>query len=218
MASLLFILALSYLLGSIPFSLIVAWFQGVDLRQHGSGNAGATNAMRILGTWPGLLVLVLDISKGLVATVLVSQVRLGGEALPGFLGTSPNAMIWMMVIAGTAAILGHVITLTGYVLFGSFKGGKGVATGVGILVGLIPTAAGIAVVLFFLVVVLTRYVSLGSLLASATLPFTLLVETVAFGASFRAGIWAFAIVAPLLIAYTHRKNIQRLLKGTESKV
>lgn len=218
MTTLLLILALSYLLGSIPFSLIVAWFRGVDLRKHGSGNAGATNAVRVLGKWPGLLVFVLDLSKGLVATVLVSQIRLGGEALPGFLGTSPNAMIWMMVFAGTAAILGHVMTLTGYVLFGSFKGGKGVATGAGMLVGLIPTAIGIAIALFVVIVVATRYVSLGSLLATLSIPITLLIETVAFGETFRAGIWAFAIAAPFIIAYTHRKNIRRLLRGTESRV
>lgn len=218
MASLLLILALSYLLGSIPFSLIVSWFRGVDLRKHGSGNAGATNALRVLGTSPGILVFILDVSKGIVATVLVSQIRLAGEALPGFLGTSPNAMIWMMVFAGTAAILGHVITLTGYVLFGSFKGGKGVATGVGILMGLIPTAAGVALALFFVVVVLTRYVSLGSLLATTSIPLTLLIETVAFGESFRAGVWAFAVAAPFIIAYTHRQNIRRLLRGTESRV
>ena len=219
MASIVLIVALSYLLGAIPFSLVVARARGVDLRQHGSGNAGATNALRVLGKGPGLLVFALDLLKGLIATVLVAQLRVGGEALVGLLGSTPElAQAWASVIAGASAMAGHVFTVWGRVFFGSFKGGKGVATGAGMLLGLIPVAVGIGIALFAAVLALTRYVSLGSMVAAASLPLTLLVERLAFGARVPPPVWAFALVVPLFIVWTHRANVRRLLEGTESRV
>lgn len=215
MLSLSLILALSYVLGSIPFSLVVARAMGVDLRQHGSGNAGATNALRVLGKGPGALVFALDLGKGLAATALLSQIRLDGETL-AFLGT--YADVWAAVLAGTAAMLGHVFTLTGRLFFGSFKGGKGVATGTGMLIGLIPVPIGLAAVLFVILVAATRYVSLGSIVGAASLPVTLAVQQFGFGQRQAPPVWAFALLVPLFIVWTHRQNVRRLLDGTETRV
>lgn len=214
MTSIALIVGLSYLLGAVPFSLVVARSKGVDLRAHGSGNAGATNAMRVLGKGPGLLVFALDAGKGFVATALLSQLRVGGEALAMLGDWAPT---WAAVIAGTAAMLGHVFTLWGRVFFGSFKGGKGVATGAGMLLGLIPAAVGIAALVFAGTMWATRFVSLGSILASVSLPVTLAVQQAAFGAEVAPPVWGFALVVPFFIVWTHRTNVRRLLDGTEPR-
>ena len=219
MASVALICLFSYLLGAVPFSLIVARSKGVDLRQHGSGNAGATNVYRVMGKGPGALVFALDCLKGLVATVLISQIRVDGESLIGLLGSRPGlGDTWPMIMAGAAAMLGHVFTIWGRLFFESWRGGKGVATGSGMLVGLIPVAVGIGLVLFIGVVALTRIVSLGSILASASLPVTLVVAHFVFGHPEPPPIWVFAIVVPGLILWTHRTNVKRLLNGTEPRV
>ena len=218
MTSVVLICFLSYLLGAIPFSLIVARSKGVDLRQHGSGNAGATNVYRVMGKGPGALVFVLDCLKGVVATVLISQIRVDGESLIGLLGSRPVlADTWPMIMAGAAAMLGHVFTIWGRLFFGSWRGGKGVATGTGMLAGLIPVAIGIGVLLFIGIVALTRTVSLGSILASASLPLTLVVGHFAFGHPEPPPIWVFAIAVPVFILWTHRANVKRLIQGTEPK-
>ncbi len=220
MSSLLLVIALSYLLGAIPFSLVVARSMGVDLRQHGSGNAGATNAFRVLGASPGLLVFLLDFGKGLAAVLLVSRLA-DADALAAtdLLGSRPElAQAWTMTIAGTAAMVGHVFTVWGRLFFGSFKGGKGVATGAGMLVGLAPVAVGLAAVVFGVVMALTRYVSLGSILAALSLPVTLLGLHFGLGVRSAPPVWIFATVVPAFIVWTHRANVRRLLDGTESKV
>lgn len=216
--SILLIVLLSYLLGAIPFSLVVARARGVDLRAHGSGNAGATNALRVMGKGPGLLVFLLDFAKGLAAVVLISQIRLGGESLVGILGSRPDlAAAWAATIAGTAAMVGHVKTIWGRLFFGSWKGGKGVATGAGMLSGLAPIPVGLALVLFISIVWSTRYVSLGSILAALSLPITLLA--LHFGLDIRnpPPVWIFASLVPAFIVWTHRANVRRLLDGTESR-
>jgi glycerol-3-phosphate acyltransferase PlsY len=204
-------LALAYLVGSIPWSLVVGRAMGVDIRQHGSGNAGATNAWRVLGRGPGLLVFALDFLKGLAAVLLASRLRLAG-GLPDW----PDAVAWAEVLAGTAAMLGHVYTLTGRLFFGSWRGGKGVATGGGMLVGLVPVAVVVAAALFAAVVALTRYVSIGSIVAALTIPAVLLVQR-ALGAEVPGPILGFALIVPLFIVYTHRGNVRRLLAGTEAR-
>ncbi|WP_412068539.1 glycerol-3-phosphate 1-O-acyltransferase PlsY [Rubrivirga sp. IMCC43871] len=219
MLSLLAIVALSYLLGAIPWGLVVARARGVDLRAHGSGNAGATNAMRVLGKGPGLLVFLLDFAKGLVAVVLISQLRIGDETLVGLLGSRPElAAAWAATLAGTAAMLGHVFTVWGKVFFGSWKGGKGVATGAGMLAGLAPVPIAIAFVLFVAVLAATRYVSLASILGAVSLPVTLLALHVGLGVASPPPVWIFATVVPAFIVWTHRTNVRRLMDGTESKV
>ena len=218
MPSLLLVLVLSYLLGAVPFSLVVARALGVDLRQHGSGNAGATNAMRVLGKGPGLLVFLLDFGKGLAAVTLVSRLADVG-ALVGVLGSRPElAAAWVATLAGTAAMLGHVFTVWGRVFFGSWKGGKGVATGAGMLAGLAPLPVALAAVVFASVLAATRYVSLGSILAAVSLPVTLAVLHVAFDWRSPPPVWIFALVVPAFIVWTHRANVRRLLDGTESRI
>ena len=220
MASLALVVALSYLLGAVPFSLVVGRAMGVDLRQHGSGNAGATNALRVLGKGPGLLVFLLDFAKGLAAVVLLSRLAdVSALVETGALGSRPDLVAaWVATIAGTAAMIGHVVTVWGRVFFGSWKGGKGVATGAGMLTGLAPIAVGLALAVFVAVMALTRYVSLGSILAALSLPLALLALHVGFGRTSPPPVWVFALVVPAFIVWTHRANVRRLLDGTESKM
>lgn len=215
MLSLVAILALSYLLGSVPWSLVAGRLMGVDLRQHGSGNAGATNAWRVLGKGPGTAVFLADFLKGLLPVVLVARLRLPG-GLPGWLGADADA--WVMVLAGAAAMLGHVYTATGLFFFGSWKGGKGVATGAGMLVGLVPLAIGVAVAVFAAVLAATRYVSVASIVCTATIPVTVLVQQAVTGTRVPGPVLGFVLLVPLFILYTHRANVRRLLAGTEAKV
>lgn len=213
MPTLAVILLLSYLLGSIPSALIVGRVRGVYLERHGSGNAGATNALRVLGTRVGLFVLLADMLKGLLAVAVISRIRLDG-GLPDWLGTEAGA--WAAVMAGMAALLGHVYTIIGRYFYGRWRGGKGVATAGGMLFGLVPIAAGVALALFAGVVALTRFVSLGSLAAALAIPLTVLVERAA-GLHVAHPVLLCSLVIPLIILYTHRANVQRLLSGTESR-
>ena len=186
-------LLLSYLLGSIPNGLWLCralWH--VDLRQHGSHNIGATNAWRTLGKGPGFLVFFLDMLKGLLAVWL-------GEMLVG----TPLVMI----LCGVLAIVGHSLSL-----FLSFHGGKGVATGLGVILMLMPKVTVIVFLVWLLLVLATRYVSLGSIVASALVPVLALV----FG--YPALYVAFGVLAAALIIVRHRSNITRLLNGTENRI
>ncbi len=207
--------ALSYLLGAIPFSLVVARMHGVDLRQHGSGNAGATNVWRVLGKGPGALVFLLDFAKGLLPTLLVPMLL--APRLADTVAHEPLAAAWLAVGAGVAAMVGHVVTLWGRVFFGSWKGGKGVATGAGLIAGLIPAATAVAVAVFAGAMWATRRVSLGSILGAVSLPLTLGVRT-ALGAHYEPPVWGFALLVPLFILWTHRTNVRRLFDGTEPRL
>ncbi len=184
-------LALAYLLGSIPFALIAGKLHGVDLREAGSGNLGATNVFRTLGRTAGVAVMVLDIAKG-AAAVLVA-VALTNNPWP--------------LAAAALAILGHV-----FPVWTHFKGGKGVAVGAGALIGLVPAASGVLLVLWILLVVFTRYVSVASIvaaLAAAPLAFV-------FGAP-----WSYVVfiaLAGVFVIYKHRENIVRLVHGDESRI
>lgn len=209
----LLILLVSYLLGSIPTSILAArLLRGIDIRQHGSGNAGATNVFRVLGPGPGVVVMLIDMLKGVIAVALMAFVvrSLGVEA-PAFLGSWGEA--WLLVAAGAAAVIGHI-----YTIYAGFKGGKGVATGAGVVVALAPVPVLVGTVLFFLIVALTRYVSLGSILAAISLPLTQIVRHLAFGIDIPVPIMWFCALIPLLILYTHRANLVRLLRGTESRI
>lgn len=186
-------LLLSYLLGSIPNGLWLCralWH--VDLRQHGSHNIGATNAWRTLGKGPGFLVFFLDMLKGLLAVWL-------GEMLVG----TPLVMI----LCGVLAIVGHSLSL-----FLRFHGGKGVATGLGVILMLMPKVTVIVFLVWLLLVLATRYVSLGSIVAAALVPVLALV----FG--YPALYVAFGVLAAALIIVRHRSNITRLLNGTENRI
>jgi glycerol-3-phosphate acyltransferase PlsY len=205
----------AYLLGSIPFGyLIVQLTSGADVRETGSGGTGATNVSRRAGKLAGVLTLILDALKG-AAAIAIARLILG---LPVFASPShdiplqASAQLWVAV-AGIAVIAGHC-----FPVWLKFRGGKGVATGVGVFLVLAPLAvAGVAVV-FVAIVSLTRYISLGSIVAAASLPWLILVLHLLFGPThgFHAAL-ATAVIGAALIIFRHRANIQRLLNGTESK-
>jgi glycerol-3-phosphate acyltransferase PlsY len=184
----------SYLLGSIPFSYLVARLFGVaDVRRVGSGNVGATNVMRSAGKTAGLVAFLLDALKGGAASYLV-RVLLPGDPL------------WPS-LAAAAAVLGHV-----FPIWLGFRGGKGVATGAGAFLPLAPGAAGIALVVFAATLAITRYVSLSSLLAAVSLP----VGAALLGAP--PPVWTSAAACATLIVVRHRANLERLRAGTESRI
>jgi glycerol-3-phosphate acyltransferase PlsY len=188
--SILFILG-AYLLGSIPTGLLLARAAGVDIRTTGSGNIGATNVYRTLGRSVGILTLVGDCLKGLIPVLVVRYLGLGDI---------------MIAAVGTAAFLGHV-----YTVFLGFKGGKGVATALGVFLGVSPASVGIAVVIFIAVVAAFRYISVGSITAAAAMPFIITAL------DRRPPVIAMTAVIALLVIWKHRENIVRLREGTESK-
>jgi glycerol-3-phosphate acyltransferase PlsY len=205
MAALIVRGALSYLLGSIVASLLIGRFRGIDIRTLGSGNAGATNALRTQGKAVGLTVLLIDLAKGYLASAVLAHV-----SLPLVPEMSPAMSAWSVAVCSLAVMLGHV-----YPVWYGFRGGKGVATLVGVLLGIAPMLLVVFLVTFLLTVMLSGYVSLGSMLG--TLAVALAVR---FGVGHldpRAPVLAFAIAAFLLIVYTHRSNIARLRAGTESR-
>jgi glycerol-3-phosphate acyltransferase PlsY len=194
------VLAGSYLLGSISFSLlIVRLLSRVDLRTVGSGNAGATNVLRASGRWPALLALALDVAKGVVPVRVAQTLGTTAEIAAG---------------AGLAAVLGHVFP----VWFG-FRGGKGVATGFGVFVALFPLAAALALGLFVGVVGATRLVSLGSIVAAASLPLAALaLARAGWAPPVPAGVALIAAAAVGVVLARHRANLGRLLAGTERRL
>ncbi|MEW6622017.1 MAG: glycerol-3-phosphate 1-O-acyltransferase PlsY [Bacillota bacterium] len=185
------LIAIGYLIGSIPSGLIVGKMAaGVDIREHGSGNLGGTNAFRVLGVKLGLIVTIADILKGLIPTYL--GIKWGGDA-------------WA-IAGGAAAIFGH-----SYPLFAGLRGGKGIATGAGVFLVLMPHIIGLSALVFAAVLFTTQYVSLSSLLGALTL----VIGTIVFK------MGALKIITALLVfgfvVYRHRANIERLLYGREAK-
>ena len=207
------VVILSYLVGSIPTSIIVARYaRGIDIRQFGSGNAGGTNVLRVLGWRAGMFVIAMDIGKGLIATMVVARLLYGSFPFPN---TTPfDDFTLVQIMAGCSAILGHVWTL-----FAGFKGGKGIATSAGMLLGVAPLEVGISFGVFLVVVLISHYVSLGSLSAAVTFPLTMFFRENVFMVDIQGynTLIFFSLGISLLIIYTHRKNIIRLLKGTELK-
>jgi glycerol-3-phosphate acyltransferase PlsY len=181
----------AYLLGSIPTGLLLAKAAGVDIRAAGSGNIGATNVYRTLGRSVGILTLVGDCLKGLIPVLVAQRLGMGDAGIAA---------------AGTAAFLGHV-----YTVFLRFKGGKGVATALGVFLGVSPASVGIALVIFIAVVAAWRYISLGSVTAAGAMPF------IVAGLDGRPLIIAMSAVIALLVIWKHRENISRLRAGTENK-
>lgn len=208
------IILLSYLVGSIPTSIIISKLShGIDIREHGSGNAGGTNVMRVLGWKKGLLVIILDALKGAFAVVVIARLHYGG--LP-FQNVSPfDDFTLVQIIAGIAAVIGHIWTV-----FAGFRGGKGIATALGMLIMIITVDMLVAVGIFILVVSISRYVSLGSILAALSIPLTLIFrENILHDHIQSYGtILPFVASVSLLVVYTHRKNVMRLINGTESKI
>lgn len=204
MIPLLSVLVLSYLLGSIPTAIIAAKLtRGIDIREHGSGNVGGTNALRILGWKIGITVMLIDFGKGWVAAYYIAQL--------GYNNGIVDPLI-VQILAGSFSIIGHI-----YTIFAGFKGGKGVGTAAGMLLALYPIALLFCFGVFAVTVILTKYVSLGSMLAAITLPLSLYLLELFFGRDVELSRYVFAILIVFLILYTHRTNIHRLLKGEENK-
>ncbi|MFQ5604937.1 MAG: glycerol-3-phosphate 1-O-acyltransferase PlsY [bacterium] len=204
MWSLIIIALLSYLVGSFPTSIVVGRMtRRIDIREYGSKNAGGTNAFRVLGWKAGLFVAVVDIGKGMLATLLVSKIRVDAVHIN---------YEYVQILAGLSAIVGHIWTV-----LAKFKGGKGVATGAGMIIALYPWAALICFFIFAILVLTTRYVSVGSITAASSLPLVLMLLDRMLGKSVPGGLYVFSILISGLIFYTHRSNIRRLINGTENR-
>jgi glycerol-3-phosphate acyltransferase PlsY len=199
---LLLTLILSYLLGSVATAVWTGkLFHGIDVREHGSGNAGATNVIRILGWKTGIPVLLIDVLKGWVAAMLPVFFTLGGE------GTA--LLTNYQILAGVAVVIGHI-----FPIFAGFHGGKGVATIFGVLLAIHPLLTISCLGVFLCVMLITGYVSLSSMSAGVAFPIFLLLFFNTPSLFFKI----FSILVAIALIYTHRKNILRLLKGEETKL
>ena len=195
------LMVFSYILGSVPNALWIGkMFKGIDVREHGSKNTGSTNAARVLGVKLGILTLILDISKGLVPTLLAVLLKVD------FFENLTKISNLDYVLVGICAILGHVFSI-----FMNFKGGKAVATTLGVFLVLVPKAILFAAIVFFVVFAIFRYVSLSSIFAAISLPiFTyFLYQQIVY--------IILGILIAILIVVKHKSNIERLKNGTESK-
>lgn len=198
----LLLIIVAYLIGSVPTSVWVSKsFFNIDIRDYGSGNAGATNTYRVLGSKWGTFVMVADMLKGVLAVKLALL-------LPEYADSDVNLQN-LQTGLGLAAVVGHI-----FPIWADFRGGKGVATLFGLVLGISPWTALSCVGIFSLVLYLTRFVSLSSILASIAFPFFILVIFNVENPFYRV----FAIAVALMVLLTHQKNIGRLLKGNESKV
>ena len=195
------IIVLAYLIGSIPTALWIGRStHGVDVREHGSKNAGATNTFRILGRKCGWIVLTIDVLKGLAAS-----------SLPLIFAEdySKNELLLFQISTSLVCIIGHI-----FPVFAQFRGGKGVASALGIIIGLNPVSACISVVIFLVVFLVSRYVSLGAIITSITYPFVSF-----FIVKEESGLMIiFTTLMGLLVVLAHWKNIRRLMNGAESKM
>ena len=191
----------AYLLGSVPSAVWIGKaIKGVDVREHGSKNAGAANTMRVLGVKTGIPVLFIDVVKGFAAVTLALL-------SPAF-EAGTNVFVNFQLALGAAVVLGHV-----FPVFAGFRGGKGVATIVGILLALHWQATLVAIVVFFITLFIGKYVSLGSLMMGLSYP----VSVIFIFKTDSISLKIFAIAIPILLIITHRKNISRLLSGKEGK-
>ena len=198
------LLLLAYLIGAIPTAV---WggqaYYGIDVRKHGSGNAGATNTFRVLGKKPGTLVMLVDIFKGWTATSLANFLVIL-EVIP------EDRLLVFMVLMGSLSVIGHI-----FPVYVGFKGGKGVATLMGMVLAIQPEAALVCLGIFVVVLLLSKYVSLSSMLAAIAFPVLLLMPK--FNPDHHKLLIVFGFIIAVMVVLTHRKNINRLLHGEESK-
>ncbi len=199
MLRIIFALIAAYLIGSIPTSYLIGKARGIDVRKEGSGNVGATNVLRAVGKLPALITLIIDVLKGVVSVTLLAYIFFS-EGLP-------ISFSLLRVLLGLSAIVGH-----NWTIFLKFKGGKGVATSCGVMAVLLPAPTTIAVVAFIVILLITRYVSLGSILLSLTVP----ISAAIMGKDIE--LVTLAVTVCILISYKHKANIKRLLMGTENKI
>ena len=213
MLSTLTVLFISYILGSIPSAIWVGKsLKGVDVREHGSGNAGTTNTFRVLGVKYGITVFAMDFMKGFIPSFWLSAVAFslfsGPLAPPNW-----DVEAFLKIFCGVIAVVGHM-----FPIFANFKGGKGVATACGMLFGIEPVSIAISFAVFGLIVVATKYVSLGSVVSTFLYPINLIVLKFGFGWDIDGSILVFGILVASGIIYKHKANIQRLLSGTENRI
>ena len=200
---LLTIILLGYLIGSIPTAVWVGkTFRGIDIREHGSKNAGATNTFRVLGKRFGWLVLIVDVSKGILAACLP---HFFSYMLVGY----KDEFLILQLCGSFSAVFGHV-----FPFFAQFRGGKGVATSLGIVIGINPYAALVCLAIFLIVFLSSRYVSLGAIISALCFPF---VSYFMIQEDARIMI-VFTVVLGVMVILAHRKNIDRLWKGEENKM
>lgn len=193
---------LAYLIGAIPTSVWIGRaFYKVDVRTQGSGNAGATNTIRVLGYKAGIPVLIFDVFKGWLAVYIAHFFFIDSARFPDVTD--------FKIMLAIAAVIGHV-----FPVYVGFKGGKGIATLLGVGIALFPLAALFAVIIFTLSLIFTGYVSLSSMIAAVTFPF---VEILILGHKDHLSLMCLAIAVAVFVPITHRKNIRRLLKGEETK-
>jgi acyl phosphate:glycerol-3-phosphate acyltransferase len=214
-----------FLLGSIPFGLVIARAKGINIREHGSGNIGATNVLRVVGKKSGIICLLLDALKGLIPVLIaISLIRFYGMRNPlSISALRPYSQDFPMltaqvfqVLTGLCAILGH-----NYSPWVNFRGGKGIATSAGVLIALMPAAIVILIVVWLTVFGISRYVSLSSLIAAAVLPLVTLWGSWLHG-KIQNGTWnkplfIFTLIIAILAIWKHRANIERLRAGTEHR-
>jgi glycerol-3-phosphate acyltransferase PlsY len=185
--------AAGYLLGSISFSYLFGkWFKGIDIRNHGSGNAGATNTLRVLGKGPAIAVLILDALKGVLAVYIGRWIGLNE---------------WVVVLSGLAAIIGH-----NWPIYFGFRGGKGIATTIGVMASLCFLPTLFAGLIAIALIAITRYVSLGSLVLTVILPFLI------WGMDRPNEVLLASIIVCLFAFFRHRTNIAKLLQGKENRI
>ncbi len=190
----------SYLIGSIPSSFIMGRLvRGVDLREHGSGNLGAANTFRVLGPKAAIPVLLFDIGKGFIAVWFLSKIGDGN--------------IWCTMLAAVTVVLGH-----NYSIFLGFSGGKGVGTTAGAFLALAPQALIICICIWIIMLLITRIVSLASMVAALFLPASVLISDRLFGTETHFMILILSILVALLVIYKHRPNIRRLREGSEKRI
>jgi len=196
--NILIIIIVSYIVGSFPTSFLISKSFGIDIFKKGSGNPGMTNVIRTVGFIPGLLVGIVDILKGWIVTFYCPYL---------LLNNNPESLIsFIQIIAGSSAVIGHTFSI-----FSKFKGGKGIATLTGVMIAIAPLSFLYCLMIFFLTLFLTGYVSLSSILASLTLPISIIFLEVNYS------IIIFSIIIPCFVLITHKSNIKSILNGTENK-
>ncbi len=202
---LLLLLLLSFITGSIPTSIILGKIvKGIDIREHGSGNAGGTNVFRVLGWKPALIVVLIDIFKGWLPTAIYATALFQGQPIID-IGV-------IQILCGFAAVLGHT-----YTIFAGFRGGKGIGTLAGMLLALFPIALPLCIIVFVITLITTGYVSLSSILATVALPIILLILPLFGIQQSSLSLLIFALLIPWFAIFTHRSNIVRLRDGTENR-
>ena len=196
----LLVVAPSYLIGAIPSSYMVGrLFRGIDLREHGSGNLGTANTFRVLGIGAAVPVLLFDIGKGYIAVRYFAE--FGGPS------------VFFSLLAAFAVVLGH-----NYSIFVRFSGGKGVGTSLGAFLALAPQAAGMCFLLWLVLLLVFRIVSIASIVGAVFLPVAILISNRFFGSDTHYSVLALAIAVAVLVLYKHLSNIRRLREGTESRI